>query len=109
MAVTQPTTRFGVRDGHEELDGHGTRSATAWGPIRDVSPGAIVSEPPADGEKDGPGVWVLALDPEVWPIKARDAVVEPSTGRSWTVVTAAHRPHRVVPALSWVRVEGRLS
>ncbi|MER6830948.1 hypothetical protein ABT352_33480 [Streptosporangium sp. NPDC000563] len=105
--MTQPTTMLGVCDGHDVLDGHGTRSATQWGPVRGVSPGAIVSEPPADGEQDGPGTWVLALDPVTWPVGARGLVVEPGTGRRWAVIKAEHRRHGVNPGIDWVRVEAR--
>uniref|UniRef100_UPI003F491501 hypothetical protein n=1 Tax=Streptosporangium sp. CA-235898 TaxID=3240073 RepID=UPI003F491501 len=107
MAVTQPTTMLGVQEGTPVLDGHGTRSATQWGPVRDVLPGAVVEEPPADGEQGGPGTWVLALDPAVWPVKARDLVAEPSTGRRWAVTSAKHHRHGVNSDIDWVRVEAR--
>jgi hypothetical protein len=98
------TTRFAVRRSLVVKDPHGTRSASGWGPPGLERPGRVVEEPDEDGEQDGPGQWVLGLDPVVWPLRARDLVVEPSTGREWTVVTAARRAHAVEASVGWVRV-----
>ncbi|GHE31672.1 hypothetical protein GCM10017673_38030 [Streptosporangium violaceochromogenes] len=107
MAVTLASTMLGKRPAVLTRDGHGTRSATQWGPLQAVSPGHILSEPAADGEKNGPGTATLAVDPALWPLDARDLVVEPGTGRQWTVVTADLRKHSAAPVLNWVKVEAR--
>jgi hypothetical protein len=67
-----------------------------------------VEEPAEDGERDGPGVCVLAVDPEEWPLRARDLVVEPSKGRQWKVITAERRAHAVDASVDWLQVEGTL-
>lgn len=100
-------TMLGKRSGRDELDGHGTRASTQFGPLQAVKPGTVLSEPPGDGEKDGPGTSVLAVDPALWPLTARDLVVEPGSGRQWVVISAEHRKHAVERSLDWVRVEGR--
>lgn len=108
MAVMLATTMLGVRRATVTTDGHGTRSATAYGPVQSVRPGRIVAEPDEDGETDGPGVWVLAVDPGLLPLAARDLVVEPSTGREWTVVRAGAKTSAVDSIVNWVKVTGEL-
>lgn len=102
------TTVLAVRAAVVSTDGHGTRSVTSWAPPGPARPGRIVSEPAQDGEKDGPGGWVLGVDPALWPIQARDLIVEPG-GREWVVTTAAQRRNAANAALDWVRVEAYLN
>ncbi|MEU4231086.1 hypothetical protein AB0F17_42915 [Nonomuraea sp. NPDC026600] len=90
------------------VDAHGTRSASDWAPAGLARPGRLVEEPAEDGERDGPGVWVLGVDPEEWPLRARDLVVEASTGREWVVITAERRAHAVDASVDWLRVESTL-
>lgn len=108
MAVILATTSFAVRRAVVAVDGHGAHSASSWTPAGMARPGRIVSEPAEDGERDGPGVWVLGVDPAEWPLRARDVVVEAFTGREWVVITAERRSHAVEPSVGWLRVEGSL-
>ncbi|SDH67123.1 hypothetical protein SAMN05421505_12021 [Sinosporangium album] len=108
MAVILPTTLFAVRRATVTVDGHGTRSPSGWGAPGRERPGRIVAEPAEDGERDGPGMWVLAVDPAEQPLRARDLIVEPSTGRRWVVATADARDHAVDPAVDWIRVQASL-
>ncbi|MEV0996875.1 hypothetical protein [Nonomuraea sp. NPDC050202] len=108
MAVMLATTQFAVRRATVTTDAHGIRSASGWAPAGVARPGRIVDEPVEDGERDGPGVWVLGVDPAEWPLRARDLVVEASTGREWVVITAERRSHAVEPSVGWLRVEGSL-
>lgn len=102
------TTMLGVRRARVAVDGHGTRSPSGWGPVELVRPGRVVSEPDEDGETDGPGVWVLGVDPALWPLHARDLVVEPGTCREWTVTKATRRRSAADPFVDWVRVTAEL-
>ncbi|MGA4995968.1 hypothetical protein [Nonomuraea bangladeshensis] len=108
VAVMLATTRLAVRRATTTVDAHGTGSASGWAPAGVERPGRVVVEPAEDGERDGPGVWVLGVDPAEWPLHARDLVVEPSTGREWVVITAERRSHGVEPSVAWLRVEGAL-
>ncbi|MEU4703379.1 hypothetical protein [Nonomuraea dietziae] len=108
MVVMLATTLLGVRRAVVTVDGHGTRAASGWGVVEGVRPGRIVTVPEEDGEQEGPGVWVLAVDPVVWPLRARDVIVEPSTGREWTVTKAKLQAHAVERSVDWVRAEAFL-
>ncbi|WP_433513739.1 hypothetical protein ACQP2T_61020 [Nonomuraea sp. CA-143628] len=108
MAVMLANTRFAVRRATVTVDAHGMRSASDWAPAGPGRPGRIVVEPAEDGERDGPGAWALGVDPAEWPLRARDLVVEPSTGREWVVTTAERRAHAVDASVDWLRVEGSL-
>ncbi|GAA4209340.1 hypothetical protein GCM10022252_75690 [Streptosporangium oxazolinicum] len=101
-------TAFGVRPHVPTTDGHGTVSVSSWAPAKPARPGRLVSAPAEDGEADGPGVWVLALDPGLWPVRARDLVVEPGTGREWIVTLAVERKHAVAPVMNWINVTAYL-
>ncbi|MFI6536647.1 hypothetical protein ACIBHY_29645 [Nonomuraea sp. NPDC050547] len=102
------TTQFSIRRATMTMDAHGIRSASGWAPASKARPGRIVVEPSEDGERDGPGVWVLGVDPAEWPLRARDLVIEPSTGREWLVITAGRRSHAVTPSVDWLRAEASL-
>ncbi|TMR97311.1 hypothetical protein [Nonomuraea basaltis] len=108
MAVMLATMRFAVQRAIVTVDAHGTRSASNWTPAGMARPGRIVEEPVEDGERDGPGMWVLGVDPADWPLRARDLVVEPSTGREWVVITVKRRAHAVEASVDWLRVEATL-
>ncbi|WP_433542084.1 hypothetical protein ACQP10_38000 (plasmid) [Streptosporangium sandarakinum] len=111
MAVVAPNTRIGMRLPVVELDGHGTPVTSGHGPARDPRPARVVSEPGSDNDLEtGPGLWVLAVDPEFWPLPAGAQLVEDGgAGRVWTVTSAAHRPSDFDPDIAYVRAEASLS
>lgn len=104
-------TLIGKREPVWGRDGHGTRVVVDPGGVVDPRPGRVVSEPGTDGDSaTGPGQWVLAVDPDLWPLAAGVQLGEPGEGgRSWTVIAANHRPSLFDPAVAYIRVEASLN
>lgn len=111
MVVIAPDTVIGRRRPVWGRDEHGTRVVVSPGEIEGALPGRVVSEPATDDDAgSGPGRWVLAVDPLLWPVLAGEELAEPGDGgRSWTVVSASHRPSAFDPAVAYVRVEASLN
>lgn len=106
-----PDTTIGKREPVWGRDGHGTRVVVDPGEVVGARPARVVSEPATDGDAaTGPGRWVLAVDPGLWPLAAGVELAEPAgSGRSWTVITADLRPSGFDPAVSYIRVEASLT
>ncbi|MER5322358.1 hypothetical protein [Streptosporangium roseum] len=111
MAVVAANIRVGVRRPVVELDGHGTRVAAGYGPAEGPLPARVVAEPGSDSNPEtGPGMWVLAVDPEFWPLDGGEHLVEDGgPGRVWTVLSAEHRPSAFDPQIAYVRAEASLN
>ncbi|MBG0818745.1 hypothetical protein [Planomonospora sp. ID82291] len=106
MAVLAADRNLGVRRRTRGVDGYGTPTAGTLGPLTAPKPGRIVSHPDIDGDLEtGPGTWVLALDPGLWPIGYGDQVVEGGQQRTWTVTRASLRASQFDSAIDYVRVE----
>lgn len=97
MAVLLADRSLGVRRATRSVpDAHGYEVPTA-GPLDGPWPGR--AEERADGS------WVLALDPEAWPVAPDDTVEEPGSGEQWTVTSADLLEHKVDDAVSYIRCE----
>lgn len=97
MAVQLPNTALGVRRRTLAYDAHGYPMPGADEPAVGPWPGRKTER--------GDGSWVLALDPQTWPVDERTVVVEPATGAEWTVTEADLLTNNVTPVVDYVRVE----
>jgi hypothetical protein len=104
MAVLLPDTNLGIRRRNDgEADAHGDVLPAAPSPTEGPWPGRA--------SEAANGSWTLAVDPEAWPVRERDLIVEDVRGnadREWVVVTADLLSHQVDPSVNYVRIEARL-
>lgn len=105
MAVLLPNTRLGVVRRSRARDRHGSSVPGAAEPLRGPWPGRSSQ---AESPEVETGTWTLALDPQAWPVDDMTVVVEPHSGRSWTVVSADLLRHARVPLINYVRVRAHL-
>ncbi|ROR42954.1 hypothetical protein [Kitasatospora cineracea] len=100
MGVLLADRQLGVRTrGAPGLDAHGAEVTGPPGPLRGPWPGRALPQPD--------GTWHLALDPQAGTLLVGDLVVEPATGKEWTVTAADDLVHAADPALAYVRVTAR--
>lgn len=109
MAVLLADRLLGVR--YRELaatDGHGDVYAQSWGALAGPWPGRGMEGPDVPVGQPGGRSWVLAVDPEAWPLAQGDMVVEilsDAVVRRWLVTSADLLHHSVDPSVNYVRVE----
>lgn len=100
MVVLLPNTALAVRRAAAPTyDAHGV-------PVRGAYGQATAAYPGLTRERDDGG-WTLSLHPELWPLRKDDVVVEPGTGREWTVVAAILCKNDFDGYVNYVRTDAR--
>lgn len=101
MSVLLSNATLGLRrrvDGGR--DAHGSPVPTGWGAVVGLDqPGYVKEQPDA--------MWVLGLDPSLWPVRQADMVIDNANGRSWLIDTAALIEHPVDSTVNWIRITAR--
>jgi hypothetical protein len=93
-----PDRPLGVRRrGPGARDAHGEPTGGAHGPLFGPWPGAA--------REGADGSWSLRVDPQAWPVTAGDLVVNPDTGDSWLVRSAALLRNNLDSTVDYVRVD----
>lgn len=96
MSVQIPNCRIGV-----------VRSGRTKGAFGDwvVTPGANSTQAlPAAKRENADGTWHLNLDPDLWPVRVKDTLLDPETGQRFLVESAQHITHPDEPDLGHIRV-----
>lgn len=100
MSVLLPNATLGVRRRlGTALDSHGEPLPGGWGELLGPHPGYSNEQPDA--------LWVLGLDPALWPVRQDDMVIDGSTGAAWLISTAHLIRHPVDSTVDWVRTTAR--
>lgn len=109
MSVLLADRQLGVRARAAATDAHGDRYAAAWGPLRGPWPGRAMEGPDTPPGQAGDRTWVLAVDPQAWPMYQGDMVEEvDGAGQavmSWLVTSADLMTHTLDPMVDYIRVE----
>jgi hypothetical protein len=99
VSVLMPNAMLAVRRRDPEtVDAHGYVSGGTYGPVAGPWPGRI-------RERGGDGGWTLAVDPNAWPVRRNDLIVEPASGREWLVRSADMAVNNIDPRVDSIRVE----
>lgn len=100
MSVLLPNATLGVRRRLDTLrDAHGTPQPGGWGELLDPAPGYVKEQPDA--------LWVIGLDPTLWPVRQHDMVIDGTTGAAWLVDTADLIEHPYDGTVNWIRTTAR--
>lgn len=100
MSVLLPNATLQLlRRGDETVDAHGA-------PV----PGGFarpVGSCPGRKREDVEGMWMLGLDPDLWPVRSGDVVRDVDTDERWVVVRAEVLRNNYDSSVDWVRVTAR--
>lgn len=100
MSVLLPNAVLGLRRRVEGgRDPHGTPLPTGWGEMIGPADGMLNEQTDAG--------WVLGLDPDLWPVRQNDMVIDAGTGGAWLVDTVHLATHPVDSSVNWIRCTGR--
>jgi hypothetical protein len=100
VSVLLPNATLGVRRRLDAgRDAHGAPKPGGWGAVTGPHPGLAEENPDA--------LWVLGLDPVLWPVRQGDMVIDTVTGAAWLIDTADLLTHPVDPTVNWIRTTGR--
>lgn len=96
MSVLLDNASLGLRRRFDAGDdAHGSPLPTGWGSVQGPLPGYL--------NEQADGTWVIGLDPELWPARTNDMVIDGVTGAAWLVMTADQINHPVDETVNWVR------
>jgi hypothetical protein len=79
----------------DSRDAHGERVYGDWGDP--------VGPWPGHTRETSDGTWTLGLDPQAWPVRAGDLIVDDG-GREWLVDTTVLLRNALDPTVDWIRV-----
>jgi hypothetical protein len=97
VSVLLPNAQLGLRRRYEGgEDAHGADLPTGWGAVEGPLPGYQ--------NEQADSTWVLGLDPDLWPVRQNDMVIDTDTGGSWLIVTADLVKHPIDDTVDWVRL-----
>ena len=101
MAVLMASRNLAVhKRGPGVLDAHGEPVGGAWdGPQYGPWPGRATEQ--------SDGAWALAVDPDAWPLKAGDMVVDVDRQQRWLVIAATLLTNNLDSSVNYVRVDAR--
>lgn len=109
MAVLLTDRRLGVRRQTVPApDAHGDLPGGAWGPLIGPWPGRGEEGDDVPAGGIGGRVWLMGVDPQGWPVRRGDLIVDPDTGEEWLVTTARLIRNNADPVVDYVRVEAHL-
>lgn len=97
MSVLLPNATLGVRRRSDatERNSHGQRVPAGWGPVVGFRDGRT--------SENAQGTWNLGVDPDLWPVRKDDLVID-TAGSSWLVVTADLIRNNYDSTVDWVRI-----
>jgi hypothetical protein len=109
MAVLLPNCLLGVRRRTAGLTGsHGDQTRFSWAPLVGPWPGRAEEGPDVPAGQIAGRTWVLAVDPQAWPLTQGDLVVDSDADRTWLITSADLLQHNRDPSINYVRVEAHL-
>jgi hypothetical protein len=112
MAVLLANRSLGVR--HRTVAGqdeHGYVYTSGWGALVGPWPGRAEEGPDAPIGEIGGRTWVLAVDPQAWPVEQGDLVVEVVNGEpvtTWLVLSADLLRNNADARVDYVRIKAHL-
>lgn len=102
MVVLMDNCILGVRRRKvaEGRDSYGDRVASGWGPVT----GGVL---PGRRNEQADGMWALAVDPSLWPVRQDDLVIS-TDGATWLVATSDLIQNSEDDYVNYVRLSARL-